>query len=348
MNKSQRKIWFLLSVLAFLILTPLILLYTGGYRLSDGWNITKTGGIYIYSPVSGSEIFLNDDFQKQTNILQSGVFIQNLKPVKYSALVAKEGYWPWQKKLTVEQQLVTEVHAFLIPQSPQGKTILRGPLDSIYAAPNNLLIFEEIKNRTRKIVFYLPRSGEFLTNLSPDTAQILSSTQKISSVYPADNVIYIRRGQKTIKAEIDSGANTIKASYDTVPDNLMTDEKTLNIPAQFIKYDPRNSLKLWKTNTNEILAEWINTNSPLPYYMHSGKETVLQSKNKIKNQDFFPSRRDVIIYAAGNGVFAVELDGRGGRNMQPIYKGKDPNFAVFPSQKTIYILDDGALSQIEL
>lgn len=330
------------------MLTPLILLYTGGYRLSDGWNITKTGGIYIYSPASGSEIFLNNDFQKQTNILQSGVFIQNLKPTKYSALVAKEGYWPWQKQLTVEQQLVTEVRAFLIPQSPQGKTLLRGPLDSIYAPINNVLIFEEIKNRTRKIVFYLPHSGEFLTNFSSDTAQILSSTQKISSVYSTDNVVYVRRGQKTIKAEVDSSANTVKASYDAIPENLMADEKALNMPAQFIKYDPRHNLKLWKTDTNEILAEWINTSSPLPYYMQSGKEIILQAQNKIKNLDFFPSRRDVIIFAAGNGIFAIELDGRGGRNMQPIYKGKDPNFTIFPSQKIIYILDDGALSQIEL
>ncbi|MBI5045762.1 MAG: hypothetical protein HZC14_02035 [Candidatus Niyogibacteria bacterium] len=347
-NKRQKKIWFLLSVLAFLTLTPLILLYTGGYRFSDNWSLAKTGGIYIYSPISGSEIFLNNVFQKQTNILQSGVFIQNLKPKTYSTLVAKEGYWPWQKQLTVEQQLVTEARAFLIPQSPRGKTLLRGPLISIYAPANDLLIFEEIKNRTKKIVFYLPNSGEFLTNFSPDTTQILSSAPQINSVYSADNIIYVKRGQKTIKAEIDLSANTVKASYGAIPDNLTTDEKTLNTPAQFIKYDPRNDLRIWKTDANEIWAEWINKNSPLPYYMRNEKEVILQTKNKIKNLDFFPYRRDVIIFAAGNEISAMEIDGRGGRNIQPIYKGKNPNFAVFPSQKIIYILDDGALSQIEL
>ncbi|MBI5742740.1 MAG: hypothetical protein HZA25_02800, partial [Candidatus Niyogibacteria bacterium] len=47
--KTRR--WLLLfSAVAFLILTPFILLYTAGYRLTDDWQFRKTGGIYIHSP----------------------------------------------------------------------------------------------------------------------------------------------------------------------------------------------------------------------------------------------------------------------------------------------------------
>ena len=52
--------------------------------------------------------------------------------------------------------------------------------------------------------------------------------------------------------------------------------------------------------------------------------------------------------AIDNGVYALELDGRGGRMLQPIYKGKQPTFAAFPADKKIYILDDGNLMSLEI
>lgn len=75
---------------------------------------------------------------------------------------------------------------------------------------------------------------------------------------------------------------------------------------------------------------------------------VFRSKFPIINIDFFPGRRDVIIAALSNGIYALELDRRGGQNLQPIYKGKNPDFAAFPGQKKVYILDDGNLISVEL
>ena len=52
--------------------------------------------------------------------------------------------------------------------------------------------------------------------------------------------------------------------------------------------------------------------------------------------------------AVGNGIYAIEIDGRSGRLAYPIYKGKDPTFELLSGEKSIYVLDDESLIKIFL
>lgn len=97
---------------------------------------------------------------------------------------------------------------------------------------------------------------------------------------------------------------------------------------------------------NEITGEWASDDS-LPYFFERpGEASVFKSRIAIRGIGFYPGRRDVILVAVENGIFALELDGRGTRNFQPIYKGKSPTFAVLGN--LIYILDDGRLFEVKL
>jgi len=348
--KYRRKLFFL-SVAGFLIITPPVLLYTAGYRLTDDWSLAKTGGIYIFSPLSGSEIFINNDLKKQTNLLQNGIFIQNLKPNIYSALVAKENFWPWQKNLKINPQLVTEARAFLIPRSPEGKTLARGLFISVFASPfGEILILEELKSNNRKIVFYLPASEEFLTNASISTNQLLSSFGEINNVYweEKQTAWLSSLNNSFLKTEFDFDNKTVRAFSAPAPEDFLSENENQNFSRRFVKFDKHKKLEIWLEKDNEIWVEWLKKDNPLPYYLSGEKEMIIKTRSLIKNIDFFPSREDVIIFAAENGIFALEIDGRGNRNMQPIYKGKNPTFTVNSSQKIVYILDNGALSKIEL
>ncbi|MBU4087070.1 MAG: hypothetical protein KKB21_05845, partial [Nanoarchaeota archaeon] len=76
-----------ISILAFLILAPILLFYTLGYRIDSSFKIGRTGGLYVSSPLSGSEIFVKNKPERKTNILQSGLFLQNLIGGVYPVLV---------------------------------------------------------------------------------------------------------------------------------------------------------------------------------------------------------------------------------------------------------------------
>lgn len=99
-------------------------------------------------------------------------------------------------------------------------------------------------------------------------------------------------------------------------------------------------------NKLQVLAEWLDEN-PLPYFFSErGVVSVFNSKSEIRGVSFYPGRRDVILLAVENGIFAIELDGRGTRNFQPVYKGKNPTFAVL--RGLVYILDDGRLFEVRI
>ena len=75
---------------------------------------------------------------------------------------------------------------------------------------------------------------------------------------------------------------------------------------------------------------------------------MLNSKTLIRNAAFYPNRNDVVIVAVQNGIFALEIDGRGGRSLQPLYKGKNPTFTTYEKESAVYILDEDTLIKIRL
>ncbi len=111
--------------------------------------------------------------------------------------------------------------------------------------------------------------------------------------------------------------------------------------------DKRNKIRIRiGEDKREVLAEWI-VEEPLPYFFESrGETSVFKPKTDVRGIGFYPGRRDIILVAVENGIFALELDGRGMRNFQPVYKGKNPVFAVL--ENLIYILDDGRLFEVRI
>lgn len=264
LTRTKRLVLLWLSIAVFLALVPVAIAYSLGYRFDSGLKLRKTGGLYIAADISGSEIFINSEFQRKTNLLQAGVFVQNLSPKSYEILVLHENYLPWKKILEVRSHLVAEARALLVPRETNGEILLRGK-------------FKDLKTA--------------LTTLGLE---------------------------------------------ENIPDSEV-----------FEKLDSRQSLKLtWERDEKKLKALWLR-DSALPYYLQEKEELVLEGK-ELRNFEFFPKRRDAIIAAFDNGVWAVELDGRDKRGLYPIYKGKAPDFTLLPGEEVLYILDEGVLIRAAL
>ena len=104
----------------------------------------------------------------------------------------------------------------------------------------------------------------------------------------------------------------------------------------------------WNPKKNEIWISWSGEESARPYYLEKNENYVFKSPTRIKNADFYPGRKDVIIVSYQNGIYAIEIDKRGGQAKQPIYKGKDPVFITYKNSSSIYILDEDALIRVKL
>jgi len=120
--------------------------------------------------------------------------------------------------------------------------------------------------------------------------------------------------------------------------------RPLNILPEKSEEDTRRGRRLsW--DTHEVWVYW--NDQYLPHYQTFEAQQILQTPYDIRSVAFYP-RREAVLVALSNAVMVVELDGRGRRNITPLYKGKEPSFAVDASARVMYILDDGTLIRIPL
>ena len=126
LSAKTRQRYFLAFIAFFILVIPLAILYASGYRIGGGSSLIPTGGAYIAVPLSGAEVTLNGRALGQTSLFTRDFYEDDLSPDSYVVGVTLEGYYPWYKTLVVEQYLVTDAQALLIPQQLETIELLRG------------------------------------------------------------------------------------------------------------------------------------------------------------------------------------------------------------------------------
>lgn len=117
-----KKLGYLETFLTIVVLgglTTILYLYTSGYRLNNNKDkgvidINKTGMISVKSLPTGASVSLDDELRTATDDTVSGI-----KPGIHALKIVKKGFVDWTKNIEVFEQLVTDITAVLISQSPR-------------------------------------------------------------------------------------------------------------------------------------------------------------------------------------------------------------------------------------
>ena len=128
----------ILLILSFFIISPLILLYTAGYRFDiKTWSVHETGVIAIDVEPNDAQVFLNGTPLSTSMPIR----LSNRAPGSYTLKIEKGGYLLWENTIQVESKkttYVTDLYLFLdvLPTyeypsadvaslySPDGRTIV--------------------------------------------------------------------------------------------------------------------------------------------------------------------------------------------------------------------------------
>jgi hypothetical protein len=119
----KKKIRLIIFFLIFIIISPLIVLYANGDIFNDGWNILKTGGVYINGAPNNSKIFINSKLKEETTFFERDILIKNFRADVYRIDVKKEGYNTWSKDVTVLNNMVSDANVFMLPQNIEFRDI---------------------------------------------------------------------------------------------------------------------------------------------------------------------------------------------------------------------------------
>ncbi len=308
LSKKKRAISWGILFLIFLIVSPLVLYYSFGYRFDDLRGIIKTGGIYIHSDIANTEIFVDGEYFKNNGVLIKNTLIQELDPeTPHKIEVRKDGYYNWNKVLTVREGLVTESASMMMPKDIEANEILP----------------------------YVTKDG------------VATSTSMIQGIKLAKNSEYLKVEKLFAPAVV---TPPIKGSVATT---------TKEIPKYFTELNISDSDKLdnlivrgeevaWVEN-GDVVIHWIGEKDAFPFYYCKNEicesEKKLDWKNDIARFDFLPNRDHVLVVLGVDGIWAVEIDDRSERNIQPIFVGNKLDFRINENNR-IVVLQNGSFFEL--
>ena len=162
MTKKTRTILFLICLFLFLLIAPLAILYSQGYRIdfnppADGKIITQTGGFFLKAAPKQVEIYFDGKLKKKTDFFFGSALIENLLPKEYKIEVKKQEYHSWEKTLGLKEKEVTEAkNIVLFPKNPNF-TILSKQVKDFWFSPDQrkIVLKEESQSTDEKTEWFL-------------------------------------------------------------------------------------------------------------------------------------------------------------------------------------------------
>lgn len=104
----------------------------------------------------------------------------------------------------------------------------------------------------------------------------------------------------------------------------------------------------WLENEN-VVINWIGEKDTTPFYYcilsDCRKQISLDWKTEIKRFDFMPNKNHILVILNSEGLWAVEIDDRSERNIQPIFVGNNLDFRINKNNR-IVILQNGSFFEL--
>ncbi len=310
LEKKTRQTMFWLSLVAFVLGTPLLIGYSKGYRLNDAYSLVHTGGLYLHSDIPSTQVYVNGVFVEKNGTFLRNTLIQNLTPSRdYDILVTKDGFQSWIKKLRVTPDLVTEARVLMLPKEFVWETIPK----TIPSSTEHILATSSATTTLVKNPAYTAMATYFASEKDQFAVEIASSTfitvkgKRVATT--TTNIVY------KFPSWLEAFASSTDLEHKT-----MVREK--------------DAVVLWLENGN-LYAQWVRTDETPPYYFCSiscdkeknvcaptcRERVVIDWQEPITRYDLYPGRSDVVTLVTSKGVFAVELDDRSQPNIQYIVEG---------------------------
>jgi hypothetical protein len=299
LTTRQRSLSLGILILLFVVMAPLILLYSLGYRIDDALSLQKTGGIFIHSNETESTVFVDGEFLKNSGFIVRNTLIQDLVPNReYKVEVHKDGHQSWVKSLFVYPSIVTEGRVLLLPNEFEKREILP------------FLDEDDNATSTAPARGAKPDNPEYV-----NVATLFASSTRAVAKTVATTTTATSSSEQKSKLELFFDELAIR-DFETLP-NLIVDGKEVS----------------WLSSGN-ISLYWTDEFESIPYYYCGGIERECSNKivldwgQDIRRFEYLPGRNDVWIVLVSDGIFAVEVDGRSERNIQTIVKGKNLEFRL--------------------
>ncbi len=273
----------LLTLFVVGILGFLVSFYARGYRF-DGQTLRfkPSGLLVVKSDPSGAQVFANGELSTATDTTLS------LAPGTYDVSIRKEGFHPWNKRLVIEKEVVTEAIASLFRVAPSLSSVtFSGVVNPVISADGTRIAYATLPSRedpekgglwvieTVNLPIGFARDPRRVTDgdltaadwqFSPDGREILVSLgQSVflldsSTFTPQARRVNVAARKEIILAEWEEERGTrLSSQIKILPDELVD---ILERKASSIVFSPDETKILYTASGSATLRE--NLIKPLP------------------------------------------------------------------------------------
>ena len=199
-------------IFAFVLLATFVIIMIGkGYRF--GFNtgrieIAGTGLLVVKSTPDTAQVFINGHLTTATNNTI------NLSPGSYDVKIFKDGYFPWEKQIQIQAEVVSQAQALLLPNAPQLQSVTTNGASSSAIDPSLSRIAFTVSSQSAKLngVYILDTTSRPILTLQNAATQIADDT---ISTFSQAKLIWSPDG-KEILASVSASLGVSSGSATTV------------------------------------------------------------------------------------------------------------------------------------
>ena len=174
--QKHLQILISLGILVFILAgTGLMIIYGKGYQINFNHGrpeIAGTGLLVTTSKPDGAQVFINDHLTTATNNTI------NLAPGTYTVRIFKDGFFPWEKNITVQKEVVSKADAWLISKTPKLESVTELGVNNPVVDPSGTKIAFTVASQSAKqngIYVFAMNTSPILT-LQSGLTQIIDDT----------------------------------------------------------------------------------------------------------------------------------------------------------------------------
>lgn len=361
MNRSTRRILFYFLVLAFALVSPVVVLYSLGVTFHPGTaTFETTGGVFIKSRTARASVFSDGAFVKETGFLIGSALLTDVTPGTHLVRLEKDNYRPWTKTAAVAPAAVTEFRdVFLVPHIIEVATSTPAELTAARATTTAMQTFtldkrgrllltengvvETVAERVRAFAptdagaFFVEENG-FLARY--DAARRKAQTIGRPGFFLGREPFRFSDGARFL-AIIDSSGGLFlhdKVSAALTPTASGAKEALFDTAEE----------KLLIVKERQIDVLWLTDNDRQPFQKKGAVETIVKESDTIRQGGWYYATDAHVVYRTRAGVFIAETDTRGGANGYEIVEGPVDELITSPlAPNTIFYRKGKMIYKIE-
>lgn len=197
LTKPIRRVIFIFFITMFLLVAPMIILYTSGYRYDWRYGLLKeTGAINIDVQPKNAAIYVNDIKINS----KMPVRLKNRVPNKYNIRITAPGYYDWQKNVEVKSKQTVYIKDIYLLKKNEPSMLVEGDINSTALAYDGQYLSYITKQNNLTEVWLknlrIPQADQILLRLSgkQDLKMLWTDTNHflaISNTDPPYNILYL-------------------------------------------------------------------------------------------------------------------------------------------------------------